>query len=313
MSLMTMLELNDGISKMSQRGIVIPMAAKGATRWDGINPTSTPASEKSSSEVIPGLFVDAPVAKKKRIMADAKPAIPKCVMAELNSFVSGRGDNTQSFYSYDETDDHMLHDSYVEGVRALTTGMSLGKGKFVKSGASITTVEFDNTQLIFNRTSKSHPDKRVPDCINAKTTNTVGHELCCYAYQLTGSPGALQMWLSPSQQLLFDETGETPTKAGPCLLCIRNGLHQLVLANGTGGNPMRMTGYPLIVPPFSIYVNQPGGYAAEHCITPEHSPIVATPFPINSGCLSVRANESGDQFYVDQGNLVFNVPTEVSN
>lgn len=275
--------------------IAMRQASDAADRWDAIDPDRKP--EDDSREVLPGLHV------RNKKATDS--GIKETVRRELISMISKNLGNTGiSLYTLD-TDIGVILDGFSKGVEAVSGSMVIDD-RAVMGGAPTTTVDHDQTQLWWGRVSQKHPDKKVPPCIYGEEHEGTTHVLC-YAKTLVGAPSSsLQMWLSPSQQLQFDEDGIAPTP-GPCLLCIRRNLQKLALTYGTEINMQQMVGKRLIVPPFSIMLDHPGGYNSRFCITPASSQVVMTPFPMNCGQLTVRTNETGDRFYVDQGGLVFNV------
>jgi len=269
-------------------------AVEGASRWDAVDPVTSPVKD-TVEEAVPRLFV----------RKDVKKLMPReTVRREISSLVNRKiGLPGISLYSLD-SDLDIVMDAFCSGVEAVGANMNISDTEQVIGGAPLTTVEHDNLQLYWGRCSYKCPDVKVPICINGSEEG--GMYMPCFAHTLPGNQGPLQMWLSVSQQNLFDETGELPPR-GPCLLCIRKGLQKLVMVYGTEINMMRMTGRRLVVPPFSILVDQPGGYNSHYCITPASSQVVTTPFPINAGTLMVRTNETGTRWYVDQGELVYNV------
>jgi len=297
--LFDMLEYNEGVPGVLG-AFQLGGAAEGASRWDAVDPVLAPTSA-DTEEALPGLFV----------RRDVKKITPsENVRREISSLVNRKiGLSGISLYSLD-TDLDIIMDGFCAGVEAVGSSMSISDTETVIGGAPLTTVEHDNQQLYWGRVSARHPDKKVHMCINGSEEG--GVYMPCFAHTLPGNQGALQMWLSVSQQNLFDETGELPPR-GPCLLCIRKGLQKLVMIHGTETNMMRMSGKRLVVPPFAILVDQPGGYSSQYCITPANSQVVTTPFPVNAGTLLVRTNETGTQWYVDQGELVYNVTAESLN
>ena len=76
-----------------------------------------------------------------------------------------------------------------------------------------------------------------------------------------GAPGGLHMWLSPSQQMVFDETGICPTEDRVCC-AFEPSCNSLFLPR-RGRQPHANGDAAPVVPPFSILVDQPGGYRSE--------------------------------------------------
>lgn len=297
-----MIQLNDSQRKSGSGGIELEVPKKGASRWSAVDPTSAPF-DATSVEVLPSLFINKNVGKK----AVPRSTLPEAVIRELNTLLDNQvGMTGVNFYSYDTDETEFVAQSFLVGVEAVSQNVSI-RGKSIAVGAPLTTVDHDTSQLYWDRTSRRYPEKRVYTCCNDIQEDDDNIGMGCYARQLRGAQGALQMWLSVSQQNVFDETGELPSKPGPCLLCIRQGLQQMVLAHGNEVNVMRMIGHPIVKPPFSIIMDVPGGYASKYCITPEHSQIVSTPFPMNSGTLEVLTNEDGTRWFVNQGDMVYNV------
>lgn len=291
--------LLDALEYTDRRPIEMAAAADGASRWRAINPTTSPTD--TDEHVLPGLYI----AKTK----DVTPAIKvrESVLRELHLALNQKlGTTGITLFSVQTDLDLVMVDAFRQGVEALGSEIE----PQVMGGVPLTTVEHDNLQLTWNRSSRARPDIKVPDCINADEDPTV--YMPCYAVKLVGNQGPLPMWLSPSQQLVFDDSGELPPRC-PCLLCIRSALQELVLAYGKDINPMRMATRRLVNPPFKVLVDQPGGYRSEHCVTAADSQVVSTPFPRNSGMYAVRCNEKGDQWYVDQQTMVYNVQPEALN
>lgn len=274
-------------------------ASDGASRWRAVNPTTTPTDD--DLHVVPGLFIAKP--------RDSEPVIKvrESVLRELNRALDQKlGTTGVTLFSVQDDLELVMADAFRQGVESLGSEIE----PRMVGAVPLTTVEHDNLQLTWNRCSRNHPDKKVPNCINADDDPSVF--MPCFAVKLAGNQGPLPMWLSPSQQLVFDETGELPPRC-PCLLCIRSGLQELVLAYGKDINPMRMATRQLVNPPFKILIDQPGGYDSKHCITPATSQVVSTPFPRNSGTYVVRCNESATQWYVDQQSMVYAIQPESSN
>lgn len=282
-------------------------AAEGASRWDAIAPTTKPTTE--DHHVLPGLYTKKAAEKKKM---DPPVRVRESVIRELHRAVEQKlGTTGITLFSLDTDRKLLMGEAYLEGIDAVGAEMSVD-GVKTMGGPPLTEVEHDNQQLMWARTSRRFPDKKVPICINGKEGDSGSIYMPCYAYKLPGNQGALQTWLTPGQQHHFDESGEIPPR-GECLLCIRAGLQELVLGYGNEINPMRTTTRQLVVPPFSILVDQPGGYRSKHCITNLTSQVVTSPFPRNSGTLVVRTNETGDRWFVDQQDMVYNVEEEPSN
>ena len=273
----------------------IAMSGSVSARWRAIDPAAAPTDD--DIEIFPGLYTQRIKERTSGV------AVRESVLRELHQAIRQKlGTTGLTLFSMETDLKLVMGEAFREGLDALTSEVGPG----VKGGAPLTTVEHDNMQLMWNRYSRCRPDVKVPLCINATDDESSVH-MSCFGKSLRGAPGGLHMWLSPSQQMVFDETGDLPNR-GPCLLCIRAELQQLVLAYGGDVNPMRTATRPLVVPPFSILVDQPGGYRSECCISPADSQVVTASFPRNSGVYAVRCNERGDQWYVDQQSMVYNVP-----
>lgn len=293
-SLLDMLEYTH---RRAMGSMEMSAASATASRWKAIDPTTSPTDE--DEHVLPGLFV-----KKKAEKSPVK--VRESVIRELNRALYQKLGTTGVTLFSMKSDKPIIAEAFACGINAL--GAEVDPGLTV--AIPLTTVEHDNDQLTWNRTSKNHPHIRVPKCLHADEDPSFFSP--CVATKLPGHPGPLQMWLSPSQQLLFDENGDLPPPC-PCLLCIRSGLEELTIAYGKETNPMRMATCKLVNPPFKILVDHPGGYRSEYCITPATSQVVSTPFPRNCGAYEVRCNESGDRWYIDQQQMVYTVETESLN
>lgn len=283
-------------------------AADGASRWSAIDPTTTPTEEDDC--VLPGLYIKKPP-DKKRIAPPVK--VRESVKRELYQALEQKLGTTGVSLFSPSTDGPLITAAYHAGIDMFCTEMIVGETP-IMGGPPLTTVEHDIEQLHWGRTSRRFPDKEVPICIYGRRGEDGCIHMPCFAYKLPRNQGALQTWLSPSQQHHFDETGEIPPR-GPCLLCIRYGLEENVLSYGTEMNPRRTSERKaFVVPPFEIKMDMPGGYRSEHCIKPDDSQVVTSPFPRVSGVeLVVKMDETGTKCYVDQPNLVYNTPVEALN
>jgi hypothetical protein len=307
--LLDMLEYTH-VHQKAMGSVEMPAAAEGASRWRAIDPTIKPTEEDQA--VLPGLYIKKADDKKK---IEPPVRVRESVIRELQEVIRQKlGTTGVTLFSLEDDIPLIMGKAYREGIDAVGTDMGVGTDEHrIIGGVPLTTVEHDNEQLKWGRTSRKFPDRKVPVCINGKEGESGSIYMPCVVYgMLPGNQGALQTWMTPSQQHLFDDTGEVPP-AGPCLLCIRAGLQELVLAYGNEINPMRLTTRKLVVPPFSILIDQPGGYRSQHCITPAESQVVTSAFPRNSGTLVVRTNERGDEWYVDQQDMVYNVMTDSVN
>ncbi len=283
-------------------------AADGASRWSAIDPTISPTEDDDC--VLPGLYVKKPPDKKK---SEPLVKVRESVKRQLYQALDQKLGTTGITLFSPSTDEPLIGEAYRAGIDALSADMVVGDVR-IKGGPPQTTVEHDIEQLHWGRRSRRFPDKEVPICIYGRRGEEGCIHMPCFAYKLPRNQGALQTWLSPSQQHLFDETGEIPPR-GPCLLCIRYGLEENVLSYGTEMNPMRTSERKaFVVPPFEILMDMPGGYRSEHCIKPDDSQVVTSPFPRVSGVeLVVKFNQDGTRCFVDQPNLVYNTPPEALN
>lgn len=293
-SLLDMLEYTH---RRAMGSMEMSAASATASRWKAVGPTTSPTDE--DEHILPGLFVSSKAAK-------SQVKVRESVIRELNRALYQKLGTTGITLFSMKSDKPIIAEAFACGINAL--GAEVEPGLTV--AIPLTTVEHDNEQLTWNRTSRNHPHIKVPNCLHADDDPSFFSP--CFATKLSSNQGPLQMWLSPSQQLLFDETGELPPRC-PCLLCIRSGLEELILAYGKDTNPMRMATCKLVNPPFKILVDHPGGYRSEYCITPATSQVVSTPFPRNSGVYEVRCNEAGDRWYIDQQQMVYTVQSESLN
>lgn len=168
----------------------------------------------------------------------------------------------------------------------------------------ISTVEHENTQLVFNRVSKSIPDASVPVCANGANCYT------CFM-QYTDIP--LQIYLSADTQAHFDATGTLPTTSvhsSVCLLCIRwefkkNAIAYISAIENQHRQHNTNSAFP--IPPFQNLCNQPGGYNASD-MTSFPNDVLALPITIcaPSGKLILKTTPDKKITYFDQGNLIFN-------
>ena len=195
--------------------------------------------------------------------------------------------------------DDLLFQGIHNGYKALT-GFLRKDMNGDMSGLPLTTVEHDNSQLMWNRHSLKFKDKKVPLCIQGCR---------CAGSRLQGSPGPLHVYLSKIEQELFDNQGICKEE-GPCLLCIRLTLTELFLLNGNVQNNFSAN---VVLPPFNILVDQPGGYAKQYCLTPDVSPLIGAPFPKSTGTLTVCTDELNTKWYIDQGPMVYNAPENPLN
>ena len=293
-SLLDMLEYTH---RRAMGSMEMSAASATASRWKAIDATTSPTDK--DDQVLPGLFVG-------RKMNKPNIKVRESVLRELNQALYQKlGTTGISLFSV-QCDKPMIAEAFACGIDALAADINPG----LTVATPLTTVEHDNLQLTWNRSSRNHPHIKVPNCLHADDDPSI---FCpCFATKLPSNQGPLPMWLSPSQQLLFDETGELPPRC-PCLLCIRSGLQELVLLYGKDTNPMRMSSRQLVNPPFKILVDHPGGYRSEFCTTPASSQVVSTPFPRNCGSYCVRCNETGDRWYVDQQQMVYTISSESLN
>ena len=162
----------------------------------------------------------------------------------------------------------------------------------------VSTVDHENGQLEWGRVSKKHCHVCIPLC---------DYEEECEAQSLRGNQGPLGTYLTPSQQELFDETGEVPEGPYFCLLCIRRDIHAYQLAYSSATNSHLQAGRgTFVIPPFKNIVNAPGGYHESVMSVKED---VFMPIPVFicgvSGTLQTRYDPVRKIWFVDQGSIVF--------
>lgn len=163
----------------------------------------------------------------------------------------------------------------------------------------VSTVEHENTQLVWHRRSAKHPDKNLTLC---------KWEGDCAACDLSDNQGPLPVYLSVTEQEAFDETGIVPDNAHFCLLCIRRDAQVMCLVNQKiVTDPCSQTGRGCFaVPPFQNLVDVVGGYRHEALGVRATEQMV---LPVNivgvSGALRVRYNPFDDRFFVDQGPIIY--------
>jgi hypothetical protein len=140
----------------------------------------------------------------------------------------------------------------------------------------ISTVEHENTQLKYGRTA--------PTC-------AADHE--CEAHSLPGNRGPLHVYRS------LTET-EKEGACIFCLLCIRRDAQAIQLAQraNTGSTSF-------IIPPFQNLVDTPGGYRAAAMGVQATTSICGVNIVGVSNCLSVRHSVDTNEWYIDQGGIVF--------
>lgn len=163
----------------------------------------------------------------------------------------------------------------------------------------VSTVEHENEQLVWGRTSKQFPNVKLPLC---------KWEMDCSALSLGDNQGPLPLYLSVSEQEMFDKTGNVPENSHFCLLCVRRDAQVLCLVNQkavTNSGVQTGRGF-FAVPPFQNLVDVMGGYCRSSlgvCATEQMV------MPVNivgvSGTLQVRYNPFKNVFYIDQGSIVY--------
>ena len=162
----------------------------------------------------------------------------------------------------------------------------------------VSTVEHENTQLVWGRCSKKTKDE----------LELCSHGEECDALKLRGNQGPLQRYMSPEEQHAFDSDGIHPSGPSFCLLCIRRDIHAAYLAYSSSVvNSMRqLDRATFVIPPFQNLCDCPGGYRMDAMGL---SPSNFTSIPVHvcgvSGSLTVNYNPHKKQFFIDQGSIIF--------
>lgn len=168
----------------------------------------------------------------------------------------------------------------------------------LNTSVCISTVDHENIQLQWGRTSLSEPSIAVPVC---------SYQDECAANTLCGTQGPLGCYLTPLQQEAFDQTAVLPEPPYFCLLCIRRDVHAFQLVQSTVTNTHMCAGRGVfVIPPFQNLVDVPGGYCASAMATTAD---MLMPIPVNicgvSGTLTVRYDTLASRWFIDQGSIVY--------
>ena len=159
-------------------------------------------------------------------------------------------------------------------------------GKPPRAEVHICTAAHDNKQLEFNR-QHHETGKELTKCVYAENC------VCMQPEFGTTIPGPLSMFLSPTEEALWEETGEMPSTPGPCLLCIRRDVQvRSAMFTATPG--------PTRVPfeaPVSNPVNIVGGYKDTVCILPNETNGLGAPIVKHIVCSNT--NQSPALFECD--------------
>jgi len=143
----------------------------------------------------------------------------------------------------------------------------------------VATVDDDNEQLVFNRVG-------IPLCSRGAD---------CIAHMLEGPPNdPLSAYRGVGHDPGVDE----------CLLCIRHHLGMIVQMHRTHGSRPPLG----LLPPFSNFVNAPGGYRSSFCgVTPDDVEVIAGAVYVMGSPVSFRKtyNPYSRTWHVDQSAAVF--------
>lgn len=319
--LLTMLHYNRVKGNQVHTGMYPDVAPTKASRqWHGIMARPVP-TEISAVSPLPGVYVtpgdDNRAAKRAR-----RDIRHLCIPPSIRRMMQGHAtrkhgqSGTQTLYSPVD-DDFVMQRAVNNAIVALSVAMNIPaagdeKAKVIAGRLPLSGKRHNDLQLEYDRVSERHPNIRVPTCCYnlADDDCSVSH-LACSGDRLGTRRGALQMYLTPEQQRVFDATGEVPIVPGPCFLCIcRDVLSQVLLSSGDP-NPELQTGRYTIVPPFTVPVNQHDGYRMECCVQP--SRIIAACVPMPSGDLFVQYNPETKKWRVNQDALAWTPTVMPSN
>lgn len=163
----------------------------------------------------------------------------------------------------------------------------------------LSTVEHENEQLTWGRTSATVPPVPVPLC---------RYDADCDAHLVQNSQGRLPVYLTVAEQDIFDQTGEVPPMALFCLLCIRRDAQAFYLTQKL--HPVHAAAdlcrSVVVVPPFQNLVETPGGYT-KTSMGVQPSPDLPAPVSIVGVMSGLKAvfNPYKNKWHVDQGKIVY--------
>ena len=232
-------------------------------------------------------------------LIEKSTSLPPTTRRLIRDFVSVDGYKTDLplFRPCGDARGALLQDAWktvlgINGAPCSPLGMGNAGGETYSSDVCVSTVEHDNSQLVWGR------DKRIPVC-------DYGEE--CEALSLAGNQGPLQAYLTPTQQQAFEESGKLCEGPHFCLLCIRRDTHAVHLAYSAflSSPDVQLERKVFVIPPFQNLRDQAGGYHS-WAMLPEATfmPIKASVAGV-SGTLSVKYNPQTTHFYVDQGKMVY--------
>jgi len=254
-----------------------------------------PIHDENSPESLPGLQIK----KNKRTSAaksqQLKPLISPSICNAVLKFVQNDcyKTNLNLFSIAEDVQTELMQEAWERGLDVASS-----KVDKISCHIPVSTVEHDNSQLVWGRTSFT----------SGALVNSCSHEEECDSLKLRGNQGPLQRYMSPEEQLLFDSTGTHPSAPDFCLLCIRRDIHAAYLAySATIINSTRQLDRPtFVIPPFQNLVDCPGGYKLDAMgVTP--SSFTAIPLHVCgvNGSLSVNYDPHNKIFYIDQGPIIF--------
>jgi hypothetical protein len=261
----------------SLSGIHPPVAhTTTSTGWASTGATPS-ASTPHAVEVLPGVFVDKTTmpkstkrARKTTSFLSIQPSLVRLIQNHATRR-HGRG-GTPTLYS--PLSDHFVVGRAInDAIKALSVQIAVcsatGERKTIEGRVPISPVSHNDRQLEFGRTSIRFPDVAVPKCCYGESDRDCSaSSVACTADRLPLVHEPLQMYLTPEQQRVFDETGRVPPYNGPCLLCSCRDVMTHILLNANDANPEVQSGRYALCPSFTVPVNQHDGYRIECCAVP---------------------------------------------
>lgn len=296
--------------KYRSNGKLPPMRQTTQTAsWNAVVPSPVQSSA-GSIPVLPGLFIDRQVSAKRAKHSRDSPvgvSIPPSLMKLMGECAARKNGKGSNISLYSPVSDGLLTAKTVNNaVKALSVQLLTGleDRRHIDGRISLSRASHNERQLEFNRVSLHHPTVAVPLCCNGVADNDCAcSHLSCSADRLPLRQGSLCMYLTPEQQRMFDATGELPPIHGECFICICRNVMEHVMLSSNDPNPEVQSGRYVLVPPFSVPINQHDGYKAECCVAP--SAVMAAHVPKGTHGLFVEYHPERGTWRVNQSAILW--------
>lgn len=153
------------------------------------------------------------------------------------------------------------------------------------------------SQLWFNRISKSNPAKRVPYCQN-------GENCAVNMVHNCNGNGPLHIFLFAEQERIFQQQGIVPCESRFCALCLGQNHQIQALTTQHCTNPKQQLNQNYrVVPPFNVHVGENGGIHPSQIISYEKG-IKASNIPLIDNMVA-RFDPESKNIYVDISPLMW--------